>query len=531
MKSFLSLNELKKLENCRDILDAISKLDLDESDADSFDYFILACDCADSVKDHELALQYSRKLCSLDPAKGNGYWRQARSNLKLGNYEKAVAICDEGIARFGFNFTLLSLGYRSYKSLGIRHMSCNYAQLMIDNYPDKMQGYIWAAEDFISINSIDEATSLLDKGFHRFKSDNKFLLKAYQLFRSLGNRQKCIDIAKTSFDNNPGDWDWLSRLIVNLVIVGRNDEALELVEQASRMFVDKMKPDLLLKLDRFLKVKDLQDNVENVILATKNALFKVFDDSSSNLPLQELLNFSDYILVANNSNLRFSQDDCDVVKNMKNPLFVYCNIGNPTFCTFRNKFWHDSCKELLYGRTQHMASIEGKLFFEPYDLKSFQGCLFVREGTPPWLEDFSRINEFSKSYIIDDVNKIIRSCYPQTNFFHTKNNKMRPRIPSMGWFVVTLFEALAAYQIDSHFHSHQLGTSERIKVWTAGFTLSPSYMFESASGDLHDHVFERAAIDYRIKNRLTTCIGRTDGLAKELHQGELVGDFRLWKNK
>ena len=529
----LSLKELKKLENHRHILAEINKLNLNESDKCSFDYFILASDCADAVEDHELALQYSIKMCSLEPNKPNGYWRQARSNLKLGRYEKATAICDIGITRCGFNFYLLSFGYRAYRSLGNKQMTCEYARLIVNNYPDKSQGYIWEAEVLISLNSIDEATICLSNGLLRFQYDDKFLYKAYELFRSMGDRQKCVEISKTVIDNNgTSNWDWISRLIINLVILGRMDEARDLVTEASGFFVDEMKPNLLLKLDRFLKAEDLQEKVEDVIFATRRSLHDVFDHLSSSLPLHELLGHSDYILVANNSNLKFCEHDCEIVKNMKNPLFVYCNIGNPTFCASRNTFWHDHCKELLYGRTQHMASEEGQLFFKPYDLKRFQGCFFVKEGVaPPWLKDFSQINECAKAYMIDDVNKIIQSCYPLTEFYWAKTGKMRRRVPSMGWYVVTLFEALATYQLDLHSCSQQLGSNERIKVWTAGFTLSPSYMFETGGGELHDHVFEKAAIDYRIKNELTSCIGRTDGLAKELHQKELVGDFRLWKNK
>jgi len=93
---------------------------------------------------------------------------------------------------------------------------------------------------------------------------------------------------------------------------------------------------------------------------------------------------------------------------------------------------------------------------------------------------------------------------------------VRERAPTMGWYMISLFDALSTFAVSPQ--GIELGSKaiKKPRVWTAGFTLSPSYIFEAASGELHDHIFERAAIEYRLKRKMTRLIGGERSLAKQL---------------
>ena len=508
----------------------ISQLSDEEFEKHSIDYSILACDCADSLGDNELALVYSNKLCKLDPSSAKGYWRHARASIKLCNHGEAARISDVGFSKCEPNFYLYLFGSKAYRLMGNHSKSCEYAMLIIHNYPGKWQGYVFAAEDMGKMGNNVTAIQCLQEGLIKFPSNQRILKLAYALYASLGNREKCIEIAKSIAELNPSDWSWFSKIIINLVILNRNREARELLAEASKMFEVESKSSLFHKLDRFLECEDLKSQVKNTIMLTRNRLHELFEHSPSDLPLPDLLNHSDYILIANNSSLEFCEATCEAIKAMKNPLFVYLNIGNPKFCATRYKFFHSNCTEFLYGRSQHIASVNGELFFKPYDLQRFIGCFLLQEDViPPWLETFSDINGCSNMFVASAINKLIQSCYPETYFIREEGSRRR-RVPSMGWFAVTLFEALATFRSSQIPSNNQADCLDNINVWTAGFTLSPSYIFETDSGDLHDHVFERAALDFRSANNLTKCLGKTDGNAKELHENESVGKFTLWTN-
>ena len=95
----------------------------------------------------------------------------------------------------------------------------------------------------------------------------------------------------------------------------------------------------------------------------------------------------------------------------------------------------------------------------------------------------------------------------------------------MGWYMISLFDALSAFAVSSQ--GIELGSKaiNKPRVWTAGFTLSPSYIFEAASGELHDHIFEHAAIEYRCTRKMARLIGSENSLAKQL-----IGKRQLLEN-
>ena len=92
------------------------------------------------------------------------------------------------------------------------------------------------------------------------------------------------------------------------------------------------------------------------------------------------------------------------------------------------------------------------------------------------------------------------------------------RIPTIGSMALALSDALRTMPGSSVKH-----------IWAAGFSLSPSYIFEACYGlNLHDFPFEKLALEARIANRSVQVIGSTDvdqpevGARQHLSRAELA---------
>jgi tetratricopeptide (TPR) repeat protein len=443
---------------------------------------------------------------------------------------EAITVIEKGYATCGPDDLILLTGSDVYRASGDRDKSLEYAKLLIEHHSSNWNGYARAAQDLVFLQQFDEAQSYIIEGLQRLPNQLNLLVTASDVYRASGDRNKSLEYAKLLIEHHSSNWNGYARALPSLIILDRENEAAALLSKAKSLYNNKDQPELLSKLDRYLNSGLLKQEAERCIYDTRERLHSLFSKAPSCLPALEILNHSDYILLANNSTLEFDEADCNLIRKMPSPLFVYSNIGNPTFCNSRDLFWHEGCSELLYGRTQHVASTEGRLVFRPFDPNRFLGCFFIKEGNPDWLSRFSSINSPLQAFVADEINKTIRDCYPESYFVERSSRAKRLRAPSMGWYAVSLFEALSTFA--STPRGIELGsTGSQPRVWTAGFTLSPSYIFEVVASELHDHTFEKAALNYRSENGLTRSIGYTNCLAKELGQPELLPGVKLWSNK
>jgi tetratricopeptide (TPR) repeat protein len=408
---------------------------------------------------------------------------------------------------------LCILANDSAHAIGQHEKALKYARHI--SFLTHRSGYWRQARSNLALNKYTEAVSIINEGLAIFGYDLHILLVAIDVYIASGDRSKSLEYAQLLIQHHPSNWKGYSKAITNLIILGRAEEAREIILQAKTLYSGKELPQLLSKLDRYLKEDDLTLEVKKHIFSLRDRLHALFSKNSSCLPSFDILNHSDYILVANNSALTFNEVDCQLVKEMVSPLFIYSNLGNPSFCNLRHLFWHDGCSELLYGRTQHVATTDGRLIFKPFDPNKFLGCYFIKEGVQHWINSFSDLNNSYSAFLVDDIRNIIRSGYPESLFYDSFREVVRQRAPTMGWYMVSLFDALSTFAVSPQ--GVELGSKaiNKPRVWTAGFTLSPSYIFEAASGELHDHIFERAAIEYRNKRKMTRIIGSENNLAKQ----------------
>ena len=184
------------------------------------------------------------------------------------------------------------------------------------------------------------------------------------------------------------------------------------------------------------------------------------------------------------------------------PLFVYFNIGNPALCQVREEFYPASAAELLIGSYQHVVDESHHLIFQPLMGHRFLGCWMRIERQwhadwrNVWRDAFDHANPGFRHRELKET-LLIESLYPLSLASVRPGDSVK-RIPTIGAIALALADALR----------EQPGSLLR-SVWAAGFSLSPSYIFEACFGIyLHDFPFEALALESRIANGTVQSLAR-----------------------
>ena len=269
-------------------------------------------------------------------------------------------------------------------------------------------------------------------------------------------------------------------------------------------------PNYLLMLDRYFERRSIFQGLEVSLQELKYRLRHEFVHGGSHTSfLSDLSSFTDIVLVSNSPSLSFSTEEKRCMLSMENPLFVYFNIGNPALCRSREDFYSANASELVMGSYQHVVDKDHRLIFQPLIGHRFLGCWTRIEcqhhadWRNVWKDAFDRANpgviccELRESSLIEALYPLsLASAHPGVSL---------KRIPTIGAIALALADVL-----------RDLPGSSVSTVWAAGFSMSPSYIFEACFGiNLHDFPFEKLALEARIATGAVRVIGSTDSALPE----------------
>jgi tetratricopeptide (TPR) repeat protein len=470
----------------------------------------LASDCAYQLKNYKQSLAYAHDLKMIFPDEPDGYWRTVRALLDLENLHDAVEVAEKGLGKFYNDINVLTY--------------CRFACIINRNYEDALSisrslqelysfsgfSHVLVAEDLVLLQKIDEATSEFALAVQKSPRDQLVLKSAIEFYSKYGTRKQALDLSNQLLSSNPSVWHGHFAKIVQLIILGRANDAVRALEVAKPLFAKPNQIIMLDRLHRYLHPDGLDTLAARSMHLTRDKLIKTFYHDPglfSGLPFHE---YSDFVLIANNPSIVFDNKDLSIIKSMKRPLFVYLNNGNKAIMDIRQSFYPSSFGEILIGRARYSATPSGELLFRAYDPASFLGFLLVIDHKPSWLHHFTEINPGVKLYNIHTIRDAIKSCYPESNFF--EKGLQKRRVPSIGWLALSLFDALAVFFSSDDSTAANGFAGNSYKLWCAGFTLSPSYLFEVVKKDIHDHVMEKIALDMRFKHGIALTLGRASYL-------------------
>ena len=327
-------------------------------------------------------------------------------------------------------------------------------------------------------------------------------------YLSLGKRRRLISLSKFAVSQKINDPTLLRYGINSLLVLGREEKAKALLTGCRDSLTSA--PNYLSMLDRYLKRHSIFSGLEESLQELRNRLLHEFVNSkSSDSFIDELRSFTDIILVSNASSLVFSGKQKRCILAMKRPLFVYFNIGNPILSHSREEFYPDSAAEFLMGSYQHVVDKDHRLIFQPLIGHRFLGCWTRIEcqhhadWRNVWKAAFDHANpgvicrELKETLLIEALYPLsLASAHPGVSL---------KRIPTIGAIALALADVL-----------RDLPGSSVSTVWAAGFSMSPSYIFEACFGiNLHDFAFEALALESRIANGTVRILGSTDSARPE----------------
>jgi hypothetical protein len=315
-----------------------------------------------------------------------------------------------------------------------------------------------------------------------------------------GSRREAIRCARSLRRRNLENADSIKAELVNLLSVSKESRAKALF---SRYQDDpRLAESFRWMFDRYLNRSRLLDDVTQSIQATRQALVaEIRRTRQRSTYLQALTGFSDYILVSNSNRLRFSDEDKAVLKRLDKPLFIYQNIGNPLILPIRGSLYNSQAREVVMGGFKNLYTATGEMFFQPWTTPQFFGALtrvnpkFLAIWQDHLSEPVRLINQPHAIYELEE-NLLIDAFYPLTLF--SANGMNQRRLCTNGWIALCLFDAIT--------HA----TSPSARLWSAGFSMSPSYVFESCDAlYFHDYPFEKTGLELRIAEGSLTSIGST----------------------
>ena len=295
--------------------------------------------------------------------------------------------------------------------------------------------------------------------------------------------------------------------LISLLELGRERKAATIY----RRWADRLclAPAFRSLFERFLAREDWIASVEPTLTMSRQILGADLERRRYQSDyLDELSGFTNVVLISNSSTLRFSEHDKDVLRAMEKPLFVYFNIGNPSLLAERESFYGPEASELLIGGHHHVVDADSRLLFSPSEKHRFVGCLvrvnvrFMRLWHGK-LRSLAHDNNGGIHFHELDELLLIDALYP-LSVFEDDSGALQKRIPTIGWIALTLFDAIR----DS--------LNPSMLIWSAGFSLSTSYVFGASGVGLHDFAFEKEALDFRFRQGSLNCLGQLSRTQREL---------------
>ena len=321
-----------------------------------------------------------------------------------------------------------------------------------------------------------------------------------------GFRRKAIRCSRMLRRRKLDTVDSIKAELINLLSLGKNTRAHTLLNHYKDDL--RLAPSFKWMIDRYINRASLEQEVSQTIDATRQALIAAISQNKQKSSyLHKISGFSDYIIISNSNQLRFNKKEKEMLKRMERPLFIYQNIGNPSILPIRNAIYNQEAKELVIGGFKNLYTSTGELFFQPWTASQFLGALtrvnpsFLATWENHLSEPIRRINQ---PHAINELNEnlLIDSLYPLTLF--STNGVNKRRLCTIGWISLCLFDAIA--------HASR----PHARLWSAGFNMSASYVFESCDSlYFHDYPFEKMGLEHRIANSHLTSIGSTDSLSPE----------------
>ena len=135
--------------------------------------------------------------------------------------------------------------------------------------------------------------------------------------------------------------------LISLLSLGRERQALKLLRIYDSTF--DFGKDFTSIFKRYVRRERLSSQVSQVIQSSREVLEVFFEKKYTSWYVNQISTFRNIVVFSNSSALSFSDKEKSLLRELKNPLFVYLNIGNPSVASIRHEIYGSEVAELLIG--------------------------------------------------------------------------------------------------------------------------------------------------------------------------------------
>ena len=201
-----------------------------------------------SLNEYEKSLEYSELLIANHPDNWKGYFSSAQNLLDLTkvNSSRFYDITESeskiisALEKFPDQAELLVLAIDIHRTAGDHNKSLEFSDQLISRYPNKWLGYGYAAQDLATLKRHEEAREKLDAGLKTSPKSINLLLIGIDIYRSLDNLGKCLELANRLTTHHPERWVGYELEAQLLIKLNRPEDARHKIKNGLEKFPSQM---------------------------------------------------------------------------------------------------------------------------------------------------------------------------------------------------------------------------------------------------------------------------------------------------
>ena len=201
-----------------------------------------------SLNEYEKSLEYSELLIANHPDNWKGYFSSAQNLLDLTkvNSSRFYDITESeskiisALEKFPDQAELLVLAIDIHRTAGDHNKSLEFSDQLISRYPNKWLGYGYAAQDLATLKRHEEAREKLDAGLKTSPKNINLLLIGIDIYRSLDNLGKCLELANRLTTHHPERWVGYELEAQLLIKLNRPEDARHKIKNGLEKFPSQM---------------------------------------------------------------------------------------------------------------------------------------------------------------------------------------------------------------------------------------------------------------------------------------------------
>ena len=201
-----------------------------------------------SLNEYEKSLEYSELLIANHPDNWKGYFSSAQNLLDLTkvNSSRFYDITESeskiisALEKFPDQAELLVLAIDIHRTAGDHNKSLEFSDQLISRYPNKWLGYGYAAQDLATLKRHEEAREKLDAGLKTSPKNINLLLICIDIYRSLDNLGKCLELANRLTTHHPERWVGYELEAQLLIKLNRPEDACHKIKNGLEKFPSQM---------------------------------------------------------------------------------------------------------------------------------------------------------------------------------------------------------------------------------------------------------------------------------------------------